>query len=81
MFESCSSNVTLLFYQNRTPPWIFSEEYSDYFRDLYLSSEPNNYCFDTAAQGQLPKCKERYTLTALKTLIKSFTKIIHQRLL
>ena len=36
MFESCSSNVTLLFYQNRTPPWIFSEEYSDYFRDLYF---------------------------------------------
>ena len=67
MLGSCFSNITLRFYQNRTPPWIFSEEYSD----LYLSREPNNYCFDRAVQGQLFKCNWRNTETALRTLAKS----------
>ena len=54
-----------------TPPWIFFEEYSDFFRNFYLSSEPNNYCFDRAALAQLSKCNWRNTATALRTLVKS----------
>ena len=57
---SCFSNVNLWLYQNRTPPWIFFEECSYLFHDLYLLSEPrNNHCFERAAQGQLSKCKRR----------------------
>ena len=55
MLVSCFSNVALWFYQNRTPPRIFSEEYSDPFWGLYFVNDANNYCFDRAAQGQLSK--------------------------
>ena len=34
---------------------MFPEECCNFFRDLYLFSEPNNYRFDRAAQGQLSK--------------------------
>ena len=70
MLQSCFSNVTLWLYQNRTPPWIFPKECSDFFRDPYLFGEPNNY-FDTAAQRKLSKCNRRITVTVLRTLVKS----------
>ena len=69
MLESYLGNVTLWFYEDRTPPWIFFEECSDLFRDLYLSSQPNNYCFDKTVHRQLSKCKWRNTVTALRTLV------------
>ena len=71
MLESCFSNVTLCFYQKRTQPCMFSEECFDFFRGLYLFSEPNNYCFDRVRQRQLAKCNWRNTATALRTLVKS----------
>ena len=40
------------------------------FSDLYLFSEPNNYCFDRAAPGKLSKCNWRNTVIVLKILVK-----------
>ena len=71
MLESCFSNVNLGFYQSNTLTWIFSEECSDFFWDLYLSSESNNYCFNRTAQRKLSKCNWRNTAIALATLVKS----------
>ena len=71
MSVSCFNNVNLWLYQNRTPPWTFSEEYSYFFHDLYLFSEPtNNHCFDRAARGQLSKCNRRNIITTISSLIK-----------
>ena len=71
MSVSCFSNVNLWLYQNRTLPWIFFEECSYFFHNLYLFSEPtNNHCFDTVAPGQLSKCNRRNTITTISTLIK-----------
>ena len=70
VLETCFSNVTLWIYENKTPPWKFSEKCLDYFRDLYLFSEPDNYCFDRATPGQLSDCNWRNTVTVLKTLVK-----------
>ena len=69
---SCSSNVTLWLYQNRTLPWIFFEECSYFFWNIYLFSEPpNNHCFDKAPQGQLSLCNRRDTVIPLRTPGKS----------
>ena len=69
---SCFSNVTRWLYQNRNLTWVFFEECSSFFRDIYLFSEPpNNHCFNKASQGQLSLCNWRNTVTALRTLVKS----------
>ena len=71
MLVSYFSIVNMWLYQNRTSPWIFIEECSYFFHDLYLFSEPtNNHCLDRAAQGQLPKCNLRNTITTISSLIK-----------
>ena len=41
----------------------FSKYFSEPFRHLYLSREPNNYCFDRAALGQLSKCNWENAVT------------------
>ena len=67
----CFSNVTLWLYQNRTLPWKFFEEYSYFFRDIYLFSKPpNDHCFDTVPQGQLSLCNWRNIVIALRTAVK-----------
>ena len=72
MSVSCFINVTLWLHQNRTPQWIFLEECSYFFGDLYLFCEPpNNHYFDRAAQGQLSKYNRRNTISALRTPVKS----------
>ena len=66
------SNDTLWLYKSRTLPWIFFDECSYFFRDLYLFSEPpKNHCFDKALQEQLSLCYRRNTLIALRTPVKS----------
>ena len=56
-------------------------------KDLNLFSEPNKYCFSRSVQGQLSKCNQRNTVTALTTLIKFHkerpkrNRIIRQKLL
>ena len=52
MLETCFSNVTLWIYESKTPQLKFFEKCTDYFRDLYLYSEPNR-----AVPEQLPKYK------------------------
>ena len=67
MLETCFSHVILWIYENKIPPWKYSEKCSNYFRDLYLFSEPNNYCFDRAAPGNcLSVIGEIVTVTVLK---------------
>ena len=69
---SCFSNVTLWLYQNRTLAWIFFEECSYFFRDIYLFSKPpNNHCFDKVPQGLLSLCNRRNIVIALRTPAKS----------
>ena len=70
MLETCVSNATLWIYEDKAPSWKFSEKCSNYFQNLYLFSNPNNYCFDRAAPEQLSKCNWRNTVTLLKTLLK-----------
>ena len=41
----------LRIYDSKTPSWKFSEKCSDYFRDFYLFSEPNNYGLIGLCQG------------------------------
>ena len=40
-------------------------------KGFYLFSEPNNYCFCRAPQGQLPQCNLRNTVNVLRAVVKS----------
>ena len=70
MLETCFSNAALWIYEDKDPPWKIFVKCFDYFRDLYLFSESNDYCFDRAASGQVSKCNCRKTVSVLKTLVK-----------
>ena len=72
MSESCFSNITLWFHQNRTPPWIFSEACSDFPRDLYLYRGPKNTVLIGLHKGNCLKCNWRNIVTALRKLVKPY---------
>ena len=50
---------------------FFSNANLWFYQNRSLFTEPNNYIFDRAAQGQLSKCDWRNTATTLRTLLQS----------
>ena len=65
----CISSVTLWIYENKTPWWKFSEKRFDYFRDLYLFSEPGN-CLSVIGE----------ILWLLKTLVECHRCLVYKDL-